>query len=300
LIAGTNSVFMLRMSQEMFPPAPVPPPLPSVSVASPRLPAPPLGWGKALLVCVIFYSISSTSVLARSVAKYVGWKFDGTVEAMIDMLCAWPLTLWLACVIAPATWREAFPFRGFSKSLIAPLMLCGVGMSLVLIEVTGWIPTPEWIEQIFQELMSGHPAAKFVALVIIPPIAEEMLFRGLILREFARRYSTRHAIFGSAALFALFHLNPWQAVVAFPIGILAAWLVLRTGSIIPGIVLHAALNFTSSFLIVPIGSLLGYTEDQIYELPHLPSQMVLAGGVATALGLAWLWRYVRKREITAG
>jgi membrane protease YdiL (CAAX protease family) len=300
LIAGVNAALMSRMSQEMFPPAPTPVPVPPPRppAVAPQLPIPerPLGWGKALLVCVIFYSISSTSVLARSVAEYAGWKFDGTVEAMIDMLCAWPLTLWLACVIAPANWREAFPFRGFSKSLIAPLMLCGVGMSLVLIEVTGWIPTPEWIEQIFRELMSGHPAAKFVALVVIPPIAEEMLFRGLIFHEFARRYSTRHAIFGSAALFALFHLNPWQAVVAFPIGVLAAWLALRTGSIIPGMVLHAALNFTSSFLIVPVGSLLGYTEDQIYELPHLPWQMVLAGGVVATIGLAWLWMWARRER----
>jgi membrane protease YdiL (CAAX protease family) len=301
LIAAEYSGLIARMSQEIPPPPPVPPvlppPLPVASVPSP--PPRPLGWGKALLLCVIFYSISSVSVLAQSLAGHVGWKVDGTVGALIDMICAWPPTLLLACVIAPATWKQAYPFTRFPPSLLAPLAISGFGLSLVLVEVSGWIPTPKFIEQIFLELMSGHPVAKLIALVVIAPMTEEMLFRGLIFREFARRYSMRHAIFGSAALFALFHLNPWQAVVAFPVGVLAAWLVLRTGSIIPGIMLHAALNFTSSFLLVPVGSLFGQDEDQIYASPHLPWPMLAVGGVATVVGLMGLWLCARSRQTSA-
>jgi hypothetical protein len=83
-------------------------------------------------------------------------------------------------------------------------------------------------------------------------------------------------------------------VVAFPIGVLAAWLVLRTGSIIPGIVLHAALNFTSAFLIVPIGSLLGHAEEEIYAWEHLPWPVLLAGAFASIVGLMWLWFCARR------
>jgi len=228
-----------------------------------------------------------------AVVRFAGWELDGSVSALIDMLCSWPITLWLACVIAAVPWTRAYPIARFSKSLIAPLLVSAVGLSLVLTEIAGWIPIPELIEDIFHELMSGNPVAKFIAIVVLAPVAEEMLFRGLIFREFARRYSTRHAIWGSAALFALFHLNPWQAIVAFPIGVLAAWLVLRTGSIIPGIVLHAVLNFTSVFLLVPIGVLFGYNEDQMYEAAHLPWQMLVGGGLATVIGLIWLWQVGR-------
>jgi len=290
------------MFQDVPPPPPVPPVLPPPPLPIANVPPPPsrpLGWGKALLLCVVFYSISSASVLAQSLAGYVDWKVDPTIAALIDMICAWPPTLFLACVIAPATWRQAFPFTRFSPSLLAPLAISGFGLSLVLVEVSGWIPTPEFIEQIFLEIMSGNPVAKLIALVVIAPIAEEMLFRGLIFREFARRYSMRHAIFGSAALFALFHLNPWQAVVAFPVGVLAAWLVLRTGSIIPGILLHAALNFTSSFLLVPVGSLFGQDEDQLYASPHLPWPILAVGGVATAIGLTGLWLCARNRQTSS-
>lgn len=280
-----------------MPPA-LPPLLPPAAAAMSVAPPRPLGWGKSLLVCLIFYSLSTSSYLAQTLARSIGWNVDGSVAALIDMACAWPITLWLACVIAPAAWRYAYPLTRFPNSLIAPLLLGGFGLSLVLTEVAGWIPIPDFIEEIFRELMSGHPAAKFLSIVVLAPVAEEMLFRGLIFREFARRYSTPHAIFGSAALFALFHMNPWQAIVAFPIGVLGAWLVLRTGSIIPSILLHATLNFTSSFLVVPMGSLFGLSEDQMYELPHLPWQMLVAGGVATSIGLLWLWMWGRNRPIT--
>lgn len=278
---------------------PPPPEPPSPAVTAPPLivakrPPRPLGWGKALLLLIIFHSLSSTVLIASAVTRYLGLTFDPTVEVLIGFLLGWPLTLWVACLIAPIEWERAYPFTSFPGSLIAPLLISGFGLSLVFTEVTEWIPTPDFIKQIFQELMSGHWAAKLLAIVVVAPIAEEMLFRGVIFREFARRYSTAHAMIGSAGLFAVFHLNPWQAVVAFPIGLLAAWLVLRTGSIIPGIVLHASLNFTSSFLLLPMGLWLGYTEDEIYALRHLPWALLLPGVLASIAGLAWLGWAVRR------
>ena len=273
----------------------LPPPLP-ISSVPPPLPPRPLGWGKGLLLCLIFQSVAAVSLMARSLVARLDWKVDATTGAVIDLIFTWPVTLLLACVIALVNWRHAFSFTRFPLSLIAPLVISGFGLSLVLVEVIGWIPMPGFIEEMFREIMSGNPVSKIIALVVIAPIAEEMLFRGLIFREFARRYSMPHAIFGSAALFALFHLNPWQAVVAFPIGVIAAWLVLKTGSIIPGIVLHAALNFTSSFLLIPIGAFFGQDEDQMYALPHLPWPMLVIGGLATVIGLTGIWLCARSRQ----
>src|SRR5688572_27523291 len=245
---------------------PAPPPLlPPVigDVPAPPPPRVPAGWGKALLFCVIFLSISGVSAVISLASHAFGWQLDSGVAACVDLLVAWPITLSLACVITPIAWREAYPFAGFAWALLVPAIVSAFGLSLVSCEIIGWIPMPEFIEEVFRELLASHPVPRFIAIVVIAPVAEEMLFRGLIFREFARRYSVPHAILGSAALFAVFHLNPWQAVVAFPIGVVAAWLVLRTGSIVPGIVLHAALNFTSVFLVTPMGSLFGYTEDQM-------------------------------------
>jgi uncharacterized protein len=282
------------MSDQPAPPPLLPPVIGDAPAPAQRV---ALGWGKALLFCLIFLSISGVSVVVSLASRSLGWQLDPGVAACIDLLFAWPITLCLACVITPIRWGDAYPFTGFPRTVVAPAIVTGLGLSLVSCEIIGWIPMPEFIEEVFRELLASHPIPRFISIVVIAPVAEEMLFRGLIFREFARRYSVPHAIVGSAALFAAFHLNPWQAVVAFPIGVVAAWLVLRTGSIVPGIVLHAALNFTSAFLVTPMGSLFGYTEEHMIEMAHLPWPMLVSGVVASTVGLVWLRVVLREGSV---
>ena len=126
LIAAEYSGLIVRMFQEVPPSSPpLPPPLPVAGVPPP--PPRPLGWGKGLLLCLIFQSIAGTTIVMRSLAEHLGWKVDTTTAALIDMICAWPATLLLACVIAPVNWRHAFPFTRFSLSLLAPLLIAVLG-----------------------------------------------------------------------------------------------------------------------------------------------------------------------------
>lgn len=74
------------------------------------------------------------------------------------------------------------------------------------------------------------------------PVLEEMLFRGVVLRGFLRRYSRNFAILWSAALFAIAHLNLYQVSTALALGIVAGWLYERCRSLWPCILLHAAYN----------------------------------------------------------
>ena len=53
-------------------------------------------------------------------------------------------------------------------------------------------------------------------------VLEEMLFRGVTLRGFLRRYSRTFAIRWSAALFGIAHLNLYQFMTALAIGIVGA------------------------------------------------------------------------------
>jgi membrane protease YdiL (CAAX protease family) len=56
-------------------------------------------------------------------------------------------------------------------------------------------------------LMTSPFDAVFI-LVIMAPLTEETLCRGLILNGFLKNYSRRKAMIVSALLFALLHLNP--------------------------------------------------------------------------------------------
>jgi membrane protease YdiL (CAAX protease family) len=69
-----------------------------------------------------------------------------------------------------------------------------------------------------------------------------MLFRGVILRGFLRRYSRTFAILWSAALFGIAHLNLYQFMTAFAIGVVGGWLYERCRSLWPCILLHATYN----------------------------------------------------------
>jgi membrane protease YdiL (CAAX protease family) len=77
-------------------------------------------------------------------------------------------------------------------------------------------------------------------------IWEEVFFRGIILVLFMRVFPLRRAVFLSAFLFAVIHLNPMainlemivDVVSIFFMGLLFTYLVLKTGSLLPAIVFH--------------------------------------------------------------
>lgn len=83
--------------------------------------------------------------------------------------------------------------------------------------------------------------------VVIAPVTEELVFRGLILRGLLGRWRPAAAILFSAGLFALVHFNPVQAPVALLLGLLTGWLYVRTRSLGLCILAHA-LNNAASYL----------------------------------------------------
>ena len=76
----------------------------------------------------------------------------------------------------------------------------------MLTAVLSWVP--DILEQQFDALQSGWLG--IVAITLLGPILEELLFRGGATKALLERYSPRKAIFLSALLFGVFHLNPAQ------------------------------------------------------------------------------------------
>lgn len=76
-----------------------------------------------------------------------------------------------------------------------------------------------------------------VTIAVIPPIVEELLFRGMILGAL-RKYGDTFAVVGSALLFGMYHGNFVQMVFAFIAGLVMAQAVIRTGSLWTSIIIH--------------------------------------------------------------
>lgn len=104
---------------------------------------------------------------------------------------------------------------------------------------------PNWLESAFDSLESNWLG--ILAIAIVGPILEEMLFRGAITTELLKAYSPKKAIIYSALIFGFFHLNPAQILVASLIGLLLGWLFYKTRSMIPGIIIHIINNSCSIF-----------------------------------------------------
>ncbi len=79
----------------------------------------------------------------------------------------------------------------------------------------------------------------YLAIGLLAPLGEEVVFRGAILRSLLQWCSKPWAaIVISALIFAVAHMNPAQLPHAFLIGLLLGWLYYRTNSIIPGMAYH--------------------------------------------------------------
>ncbi|WP_426391691.1 CPBP family intramembrane glutamic endopeptidase [Variovorax sp. R-27] len=129
--------------------------------------------------------------------------------------------------------------------LLVPALLLTITSALNLLMRV--VPLSAWEESMFSRMADGSIAA-VLAVCVLAPLLEEMLFRGIVLRGFLQRYPRGQAIFMSALFFGAAHMNIYQFVVGFVMGTVLAWLYERTRSLIPCIALHAAYNTTTLLL----------------------------------------------------
>lgn len=83
-----------------------------------------------------------------------------------------------------------------------------------------------------------------LAVVVAAPVTEELICRGVILKIF-RRYGDVFAIVGSALVWALLHGNLTQGLPVFVMGLFFGLITIKSGSIIPTVILHCINNALS-------------------------------------------------------
>lgn len=103
---------------------------------------------------------------------------------------------------------------------------------------------PDFTKTTFDAMSSG--IVGIITMTILGPIFEEVLFRGTVTKLLLQKYNPMKAIIISALIFGIFHLNPAQIIPAFVGGLVLASLYYRTGSLIPGIILHICINTTAT------------------------------------------------------
>lgn len=134
-------------------------------------------------------------------------------------------------------------------------------LAWVFMLALGTILPSEWVVEKFQLTMPDTTAQLFesvmrepmgyLAIGILGPVAEEMVFRGAVLRSLLKLFPAKAhwwPILISAVLFGAVHMNMAQFVHALPIGLLLGWMYYRTRSIIPGLLFHWVNNTVAYFM----------------------------------------------------
>ena len=97
-------------------------------------------------------------------------------------------------------------------------------------------------------LGAGDFVTMLAITAVLPAVFEEFTHRGVLLSGLEYRNSERTAIVISAVMFGLMHTNPSQMIFATFGGIVFAYVVIKTDSIIPAMCAHFANNAVSVLL----------------------------------------------------
>jgi membrane protease YdiL (CAAX protease family) len=155
----------------------------------------------------------------------------------------------IGLAIAAGMWwlvlrRVLVPRAGILARIGAGLLLAWAALPLVygLSWVVMQLSQPEMQEQV-QHLSERRPGWRNVAVaaVFLAPVLEEMIFRGLLYPALRGLWNVPVAVCVTAVLFGLVHAPAaWGPMAVF--GVLLAYLVESTGSLLAAIVAHTAFN----------------------------------------------------------
>jgi membrane protease YdiL (CAAX protease family) len=145
-----------------------------------------------------------------------------------------------------AGWRRVSVVRAvlYLVGILAVFMLSiGVVLTLVALLVPGFNANQTQTNDFTGATSGSSHNLALIALVLLPPVLEETIFRGFIFPAIAKRTGVIWGAILSSALFGLAH---WQAnisIYTFVLGLLLCFMYVRLKSIVPGIFVHMLNNY---------------------------------------------------------
>jgi membrane protease YdiL (CAAX protease family) len=101
----------------------------------------------------------------------------------------------------------------------------------------------------FTASVKTHFSLTLIALVIIPPIIEETVFRGFIFPAIARKWGIWGGAIASSALFGLAHWQANVSIYTFALGLVLCFLYVKLKSIFPGMLIHMLNNLLAFYVL---------------------------------------------------
>jgi membrane protease YdiL (CAAX protease family) len=160
---------------------------------------------------------------------------------------------------------KSYSLKGHSSNLgftIGGVVLFCIGMEYVSIYLLNSVGSaiPEWMaeyEQVLESagLMGDVSPLMIVYALVLGPVCEELIFRGLTYHSAAKVMPYYWAIIVQAILFGAFHMNHLQSLYAFVLGLGLGYIMYLYDNLIITILIHMAYNIIGTICseFIPIG-----------------------------------------------
>lgn len=219
-------------------------------------PAPRIGWGISDAAVAFVLSLVAASVAVLPFVSHSKLPKHLEVDASITSLLAQTGTVVAYLAVAARKGRGSlttdFGLRVRARDgvwfVVGFVLSIAAGVLIAPITSAGHLQSnSQDVVRLFQEARGPETAFFAFAVLVVAPVGEELLFRGVLLRGLLRRTNPTLAIWGSALAFALVHviLDP-GAGFAVPalllLGLLSGYRAQRTGDLSQSILLHAGFN----------------------------------------------------------
>ncbi len=179
---------------------------------------------------------------------------DGLIYVLYSVV---GIALFGACYHKMFMAGKSYSLKGISKNIpitIVGLLLFCIGMQYVSIFLLNSLASafPEWLEQYEQILESAGISEDIsvmmaVYAVILGPVVEELIFRGVTLSAANKVMPYYFAIVVQALLFGAFHMNAIQSCYAFVLGLGLGYIMYLYDNIWLTIIIHILYNIVGTF-----------------------------------------------------
>lgn len=221
------------------------------------------------------------TLIISFVAEVVGYEIVGEAGGYLGFLV-------LALAITWLMTKRKISFSALAGKLPTgynwwPVLLMAVGLlvyadgAIIIVMVALSKLDPQSTDELLFETFSESHLHFFITAVILAPIFEEILFRGLLFSRLARKWGMTVGIIASSVIFGILHLE--FVLGAFVIGVVMCALYVRTGTLLVPMALHAVYNLSVWLLTVA-----ELDSEIVYTSPEYWSDYAFEGLIAMVIG----------------
>ena len=249
-----------------------------------------------LFMAVLFPSFIVIAGLAGRIGSSIN------VKLLLNALVTFGLFVGLPIVFASLfkiRYRSAFLLHRAKWASYIGAVLLGLSLWVIVYELEIYSLSKTRIQEMMAQFESTMKTGlaelslplKLFCLALVPAVCEEFTFRGFLMSAFRKRVNNILAVLITAVLFGLFHVFVRDLLLfermlpSTLMGIILGMVCLRTGSVLPGMLLHVLHNG----LLLSIA----HYETQLTEMgigvseqEHLPLGMIGASLIPIAIGAA--------------